>query len=223
MSVKLELATFGLENFSLVNALDIERIELCSNRQADGLTPDADCFRVYRSVQDLDIRVMIRAKAGDFTCNDAEFENMKQALLAFKKMGANGFVFGILQADKTIDIDRNKELVELAYPLPCTFHKAFDQVQDAELALEQCIAIGFKNILSSGLEANVFLGIDTLKSLTKLANGRIELIPGGGIRALNLHKIDVQLRSAVYHTAAILDDGNKADEEELKAILNLLN
>ena len=223
MIAQLELAIFGIENFSLVHQLDIRRIELCSNRKADGLTPDADCFRVYRSIQDLDIRVMIRAKAGDFTCNDAEFEQMKNDLLSFKKMGANGFVFGILHPDKTIDIDRNEELVKLAYPLPCTFHKAFDQVQNAELVLEQCIVTGFKNILSSGLEANVLKGVQTLKRLIQLANNRIQFIPGGGIRAQNLHEIDSVLRSSVYHTAAITDNGNKADELELIAILNLLN
>ncbi|MCB0444027.1 MAG: copper homeostasis protein CutC, partial [Flavobacterium sp.] len=55
-----------------------------------------------------------------------ELEQMKSEIETIKKLGVNGFVFGILKDDNTINIKQNKVLVELAKPFPCTFHRAFD-------------------------------------------------------------------------------------------------
>ena len=57
-----------------------------------------------------------------------EFELMKQDIVKFKEMGCKGIVSGVLNNDKSIDIERTKELVELSKPLEFTFHRAFDIV-----------------------------------------------------------------------------------------------
>ena len=40
--------------------------------------------------------VMIRPRGGDFLYSDVEFNVMKKEIELFKKHGADGFVFGIL-------------------------------------------------------------------------------------------------------------------------------
>lgn len=102
------------------------------------------------------IYAMIRPRGGDFVYSDAEFETMKtqlQSLLKSKSKnaipqhkpnqnnsksscaaGISGFVFGILTPDHKVDRVRNAELVRLVAPLPCTFHRAFDQVISAATA-----------------------------------------------------------------------------------------
>jgi copper homeostasis protein len=219
---QLELATFGPENFELAQNGTINRMELCSNKLADGLTPNLLVFEQYRSITDLDIRVMIRPRAGDFCYNANEFEQMKQSIIAFKNKGANGFVFGILNNLRQIDVELNQQLVNLAAPLPCTFHKAFDQLSDYETGLQQCIQIGFQHILSSGLKANVLEGIAILKQLNQLAGDQISIIPGGGIRSSNLSIIHQQLGCKIYHSAAITNNGNEADVSEINEMLKQL-
>ena len=69
---------------------------------------------------------MIRPRGGNFIYSNDEFEQMKMDILHFKKMNANGFVFGVLNEDGSINVNQNIELVELAKPMPCSFHRAFD-------------------------------------------------------------------------------------------------
>jgi copper homeostasis protein len=107
---------------------------------------------------------MIRTRGGDFCYNNEEFQQMKNQLLEFKKVGADGFVFGILDGNLEVNFIQNKELVELAEGIPCTFHRAFDRVKDYHKSLEEIIKCGFKTILTSGTKSNVSEGKEILKT-----------------------------------------------------------
>jgi copper homeostasis protein len=90
------------------------------------------------------------------------------------------------------------------------------------LGIEQCIQIGFKQLLSSGLKPSVIEGIDNLKKMIQLAANQLSIIPGGGIRSSNLATIHQQLECEIYHSAAITDNGNQANLNEVKQLLTLL-
>ena len=113
---------------------------------------------------------------------------MKSEILWFKENGADGIVLGLLKPDGTIDKERTSILVELARPLPVTFHRAFDMSVDYCKSLEDIIDTGCSRILSSGGAINVDLGFDNLVHLLKQANNRIELIPGSGVNIHNVKK-----------------------------------
>ena len=72
--------------------------------------------------------VLLRPRAGGFTCSDGEFETMRRDAEWFLRSGADGIVFGILNCPhgaNEIDRERCRELVRLAGGR-AVFHRAFD-------------------------------------------------------------------------------------------------
>lgn len=198
------------------------RIEFCDNIKEGGTTPDVEATKKLRQEITVDLYVMIRPRGGNFCYTESEFQQMKIDIQHFKTIGVNGFVFGILNEDKTINAQQNTELVELAKPLPCTFHRAFDEVSDIFSSLESVIQCGFSTILTSGTMPNVTEGVSVLKQLVEKANNRISIMPGGGLRSTNINLIQQQTDAGFYHSSAITDGSETANIEEVKALkLNL--
>jgi copper homeostasis protein len=162
--------------------------------------------------------VMIRPRGGNFVYSDDEFSIMKNEIKTFKELKVDGFVFGILNEDKTINSTQNKELVALAKPFPCTFHRAFDEVNNPFLSLENVIECGFTTILTSGQAQNAVAGIDTITELIKKANNRITIMPGGGLRSSNCERIQAQTHANFYHSSAIIDESKTANANEVIAL-----
>jgi copper homeostasis protein len=101
-------------------------------------------------------------------------------------LGCSGIVSGILKSDNSVDIQRTKELIAISKPLKFTFHRAFDWTPNPYEAIEQLIELNVDRILSSGQESSAEKGIFVLQQLKKLANGRITILPGGGINSKNV-------------------------------------
>lgn len=166
---------------------------------------------------------MIRPRGGDFTYSDFEFETMVASLIAFWDAGADGFVFRILTADGLIDEERNKRLLALAGAKPCTFHRAFDGVGDKNAGLEVLVRVGFAGVLTSGIGGGGAVdGKKMLRELVGRADGRIEVIPGGGVRSANLGGLVDCVGARWWHASAVVE-GEEASEEELRALRALLN
>jgi copper homeostasis protein len=147
---------------------------------------------------------------------------MKSEIETIKKLGVNGFVFGVLNEDNTINMEQNKTLVAEAYPYPCTFHRAFDAVSNYEQALEAVISCGFSTILTSGTFPNVMEGKEILKKLVVQAKNRIEIMPGGGLRSTNISELNKIVGANWYHSSAITDGTEIANPEEIILLKNKL-
>ncbi len=219
---KLEIACFNIESALIAQEGGADRVELCEDMSSGGITPLMDTISEVRKKIHIDLYIMIRARGGDFIYSDDEFEEMKMEIMMIKYKSVNGFVFGILNEDGTTDTERNKELVELAHPLPCTFHRAFDEVSDPTKALEDLIDCGFKSILTSGQKTTALTGINDLTKLIEQAGDRIIIIPGGGVRSSNIEKLK-KLNAPIYHSSAIIDKSETASLEEVKEIKRILN
>jgi copper homeostasis protein len=215
---QLEIACFNLDSAVFAQDNGADRVELCTNRTSGGTTPDLELTKIVRDKVTIDLNVMIRPRGGDFVYSDFEFEQMKSEILALKKLQVDGFVFGILNNDGTINEQQNVELVALANPLPCTFHRAFDGVKNKFQALESLIKCGFKTILTSGEETDVVDGIDVLAALVEKANNRIVIMAGGGLRSTNIGLLKEKTKAVFYHSSAIIDMGEIANPEEIKAL-----
>ena len=170
---QLEIACFNLESAVIAQENGADRVELCAEMEVGGTTPDVEIAKQVSELLSIDLNVMIRPRGGNFVYSDVEFLQMKKEILKFKDISINGFVFGILNKDNTINKAQNTELVILAKPFPCTFHRAFDEVLDAFESLEDIIECGFQTILTSGQKPNVLEGVNRLAELVDKANNRI--------------------------------------------------
>jgi len=166
-----------------------DRIELCKDLHLDGLTPNYETAKRTIDTLDIPVFILIRPREGDFIYSDEEFELMKQDIVKFKEMGCKGIVSGILNSDKSIDIKRTKELVELSRPLEFTFHRAFDIIINPLKEIEKLIEIGVDRVLTSGQKNKAIEGLDLLLELKNISKNRIIIMPGGGIKKNNINLV----------------------------------
>lgn len=237
---RLEAACFNAASALRAASAGVHRLELCCNRASGGITPPLVLLKDLRSQipSNIPINVMIRPRGGTFIYTEAEIEVMVSSMDAMKPY-CDGFVFGILNADNTVNVEGCTKLVKFAEPLPCTFHRAFDETPDVLNALEDVILCGFKTVLTSGRPGNAIDNIEVIRQLL-YATGRIPLpvapsialarllglasarkfviMTGGGLRSRDIATLQRHdVKPDWYHTSAIVDDGELADEEEMIA------
>ena len=215
----LEIACFNKAAAFIAAESGADRIELCANVKEGGTTPKLNDFREIRNSLDLPIFVMIRPRGGNFVYDSAEFSEMMKDILRFDRAGADGFVFGILDKKNEIDVKRNQFLVDTAEEKPCTFHRAFDRVVNAENALQQVIDCGFQTVLTSGFAANVDNGKEALKKLVAPCQNQLNILVGGGLRSSNIDEIREYTNAKYFHSSAITDGSEYPDPEEIKKLL----
>jgi copper homeostasis protein len=220
----LEIACFNVQ--SAINAVraGADRIELCANQELGGTTPsDEDFKRVQDVAVPVPVNVMVRPRGGNFEYTDAEFENMKKTLIRLRGLGADGFVFGILK-DGKVDIKRCQELVKLADGHYCTFHRAFDELEDKQAGLEDVIRCGFSGILTSGGMHDAIHGTTMLRQLYDLSKGsEIDIIVGGGVRSSNVTSLKTETGATWYHSSALTDETHFASEQEISSLLKVVH
>jgi copper homeostasis protein len=192
-----------------------DRIELCEDLSVGGVTPNLDLIKVSHEQIRVPIFVMIRPRGGNFCYSAAEFQQMKEEIELTKNAGMDGVVLGILTPKGRVDIERAKELVHLAKPLPTTFHRAFDELADLKQGLEDVIATGATRVLTSGGKATAEEGAAEIERLLEQARERIIILPGGGIRPVNLGKIVRATRAVEFHSGLsnLLPDAGHAHRE----------
>jgi copper homeostasis protein len=205
-----------------------DRIELCDEISVGGLTPQLASLRAVRQQIQIPIFVMIRPRAGDFVYSPAEFAQMKESIAEAKNAGASGLVFGILKPNGTVDIDRTRELVKLAQPLPVTFHRAFDDCPDLPQALKDVVRSGAARILTSGGAATASEGAAIIGMLVATAGERITIAPGAGINAGNILQLAAATQAQEFHSglSSVFPD-KQTDyaqfEKEVRTMVKLLS
>lgn len=197
----LEIPVFSVDDALAATQYGAGRLELCSSYLEGGLTPGPGLLRYLKNSVSIPVFVMIRPKAGDFFYSPDDIAVMKEEIRLFRELGADGFVFGVLNCDSTVDSQTCTELVQLAGNLPCTFHRAFDSVPDFEEALQQLIGCGFSRILTSGHPENVDHGLQTLIRLLKRAEDQITIMPGGGLKPEHLKELNKQGLLQEFHAS----------------------
>jgi copper homeostasis protein len=188
-----------------------DRIELCGNLSVGGVTPDAGLLRAVRAQVRIPVFSMVRPRAGDFVYSTSEFEEMKRAISAAKESGTDGVVLGVLTKDHRVDIERTRELVEFAKPVPVTYHRAFDENADLGQALEDIIESGAKRILTSGGAKSALAGAAVLAELIEAAGERIVIVPGEGISAANIAEVARRTKAREFHSglSSVLPYGSR--------------
>ena len=185
----LEICLDSVESCVAAERGGAQRVELCANLAEDGTTPSAGMVATVRDRVTMGIFVMIRPRGGDFCYSDTEYEVMKSDVVFAKQLGADGVVFGLLNRDGQIDLERTCELTRLARPMGVTFHRAFDMTADPFRSLDALIDSGVERVLTSGHARSAAEGIGIIQRLVKQGSGRIQVMAGVGITADNARDI----------------------------------
>jgi copper homeostasis protein len=166
-----------------------DRIELCIRLDLGGITPSEQLIAATVKALSIPVHVLIRPRGGDFAYSAWEFDQMREQVLCAKEAGAAGVALGVLQADARIDVDRSRELTELARPMKVTYHRAFDRTPDMSEALETVIGIGADCLLTSAGAPDVLTGAEQLKKLVRQAGDRIQIMAGGGLKLTSMAEV----------------------------------
>lgn len=203
-NILAEICIDSVEGVVAAGAANAARVELCSALLEGGLTPSYGMTKRAKAVAGpVGVHVMIRPRGGDFCYSDDEFAAMKEDITALKQLGADGFVFGLLEPEGSIDIERTGELITLCRPASVTFHRAFDMAKDPLASLDVLIDLGVNRLLTSGQAPGVLEGAPLIRQLIERAAGRVVIMPGGDISARNAARIVRETGAAEIHFAAL--------------------
>lgn len=196
-----------IENYSEAKKAEgagASRIELCENLAVGGTTPSYGTIQLCCIDLKIPIACMIRPRGGDFVYTDQEFDIMKTDIGICKRLGVQGVVFGLLTNDRKIDIEKTKELVQLAQPMQTVFHKAFDELTDPFEGLEQLIKMGITRVLTSGTKETALEGQDILRKLIQQAADRISILVAGRVTHENLTDLQKIIPAKEFHGRRIV-------------------
>ena len=224
-----ELCADSLEAAKTAQAGGADRLELCEELAISGVTPSSSLLAATLEAVSIPVHVLIRPRGGDFVYSDAEFSLMRSQIEDAKAAGAAGVAVGVLLPNGVVDVERTRELVELARPLNVTFHRAFDETANLEEALEDVIQTGADCLLTSGGAPNVLEGAEQIGRLQAQAGDRLELMAGGGLKLNNLSEVVRRSRVTCLHgslsrtrSSSNGKAGKSVFEEDVREAIRLL-
>ena len=220
---------FCAENMELVPAAvsaGAARIELCDNLTVGGTSPSYGVIHAavdYVCGHGADVMAMCRPRGGNFVYNEAEGAMMLDDVRCARGLGVTGVVFGCLRRDANGQLELDGELVRClvdaakgaghglaagADPVCVTFHMAFDAL-DAGRQLETIdalAALGVERILTHGGAAGTPIeqNYGRLTELIACADGRLTILPGGGITWENAEAVATELGVSEVHGTKVV-------------------
>ncbi|PAD23066.1 copper homeostasis protein CutC [Terribacillus saccharophilus] len=207
-----EVCVENFTNVPKVIAKGADRIELCDNLAAGGTTVShgvAEVTITYCHGKNIKVMSMVRPRGGNFVFSKEEVDMMKRDLVHLKELGTDGVVLGCLNDTGWIDEDAMITLLDVAKGLDITFHMAFDQIstENQLKAIDWLAEHGVDRILTHGgpLDKKIEENLVRLKEYNDYANGRIIILPGGGISTKNLDLITSTLNVREVHGTKIVD------------------
>ena len=180
-------------------------------------------LRAARAVfPELKIHVLIRPRAGDFCYPEAEVDQMEKEIKRALENGVDGIVIGCLTPEGDVDEAAMERMVRAVKQrnaqASITFHRAFDRCRDPFAALERIVLLGCDRILTSGGKPTAEEGIGQLRELNRRANGRIIILPGGGVTPQNAaHILSATGCREIHASASVSIAGKKVTSAEIVA------
>ncbi|MEX2213059.1 MAG: copper homeostasis protein CutC [Phycisphaeraceae bacterium] len=182
-NVSLEVAIASLQGAIYSESGGANRIELNSALPLGGLTPSLGLVKAVIERVRLPVIAMVRPRPGGFCYGEEDWRVMQKDADLLLEAGAAGLAFGYLKTEGEVDIPRTRMMLRQMEGRAAVFHRAFDLTPDPFEALEMLIDLGVTRILTSGQASTAAEGAEVIRRLIKQAAGRIEILPGGSIRA----------------------------------------
>lgn len=201
------------------------RIEICTNIRVAGLTADRTLIESAIRLSGLPVHVLLRPRADNFVYSQDVFDQVADSLRLAKTIGAAGICIGFLNPNRTVAAGPTRRLVEMAYPMAVTFHRAFDVSRDPEEALETVIDAGCRRVLTSGGASTVLQGAPVLARLVAQADGRVEIAAGGGLTLENASAVARLSGTRHFHGSLRQSQASAEPElaERIRTMIGLLS
>ncbi|MEW9502406.1 copper homeostasis protein CutC [Jeotgalibacillus marinus] len=175
-----------------------DRIELVTGIAEGGLTPSYALIESVCEETNIPVNVMIRPHSASFCYDSDDMKTVIRDIQICKQLGADGIVFGSLTEEGKIDESSLQKVLEEADHLDFTFHRAFDEVDNQEEALE--VLMKYKQIsrvLTSGGKKTAPDATEEIQVLVeKSRDSHIEILAGSGLNLNNtasfLNKVKVK-------------------------------
>ena len=191
--ILIEICVGNIKDAIIASKYPIDRIELNTSLELGGLSSSIQTLKTLKETIPQKVVCMLRPRGGDFNYSEIEFEVMYKDCIDFLENDADGIVFGFLDNNHHINLNWTKKISDLihSYNKEVIFHKAFDEIDDLDLASRQLIDLKIDRILTSGkaIYPNILEGCERIKTLNERYNDKIQFLPGGGVRVDNI--IDV--------------------------------
>lgn len=162
----LEVIVTTVEDAIVAEAGGADRLELCISLDEGGITPSLGKIKNVINAVDIPVYVMLRPHGNSFCYTVEDFAVMLDDLRIIQLFGAKGIVFGGLTRENVIDLSMLKSIISQANGLEITFHRAFDEIHNQFLALEQLNEYTqITHVLTSGGPGKALDNIEHLKKL----------------------------------------------------------
>ena len=214
------------ENFTLVPqaiAAGARRIELCDNLAQGGTTPSLgvlDHALAYAHERGAAVMCMVRPRKGDFVYSAEELSIMEEDACIAAERGSDGIVLGCLQGvpgNYEVDAKTCARIISAAEKaagarrLDVTFHMAFDELGEEEQlrSLGLLFSLGVTRVLTHGGAAGtpILENAGHIRELIAEAEGRLLILPGGGITWQNRDEVAAATGACELHGTRIVDTG----------------
>ena len=146
-----------------------KRLELCSNLVIGGTTPTEALFNEVKRNTELPVHVLIRPRFGDFLYSEHEVNIIRDEVIKFRELGADGVVIGMLNKDGEVDVENMKKVLAERGNMKVTFHRAFDMCKDPVKAFKDIKDLGIDILLTSGQKKTAIEGKELIKELVKIS------------------------------------------------------
>lgn len=162
-----------------------DRLELCSALSIGGLTPYPELLQQIRRISNIQVRCLMRPRAGDFLYTKEEIEQMALQIRVLRSHGADGFVIGCLTEHGDLDDNAMKPLIKAAKGAGLTLHRCIDVSRDPCETYLQAGSLGIDTVLTSGGAANCTAGKEIIRKLLQLRDAKNgpEVLIGAGVNA----------------------------------------
>ena len=201
--MQLEIAVQNAAGARIASEADVDRVELCSALSLGGVTPSAGVIEAVVAVARCPVHVLVRPRPGDFGYSPDEVAVLLADVRRAVSAGAAGVVVGAL-ADGAVDAEILARIGDAANGADVTFHRAFDLVTDPAAGLDVLAAHRVRRVLSSGAASSAVEGMPGLGRLVAIAQGRVEIMAGGGVTIESIPEFGAIGVAAVHLSAKSL-------------------
>ena len=171
-SVLLEVIATTVGDAKAAARAGADRLELVTAITEGGLTPSVGIVEAVVAAVPIPVNVIVRPHSRSFVYDADDLRVIERDVRAAVAAGANGVVFGALDARGDVDLGALARIAAAADGRALTFHRAFDVSRDLNAAFDALLRVpAVTSVLTSGGHPSVLDAVATITRLARQAAG----------------------------------------------------